>query len=194
MSKELEDYIDNNRRSFDHELPGDETWNRIEQGIRSKATRPPIAMRTILRWSAAAAILLLAATTIFLLLQRKEAGSSSPAMEIASKENDIRSMAPEHAAEATRIFQSIEQTQQALRVAAEEQPALYHQFAEDLRTLDSSYRVLHSQALRAPNREIIIRAMMQNLQFQAELLHKQLQIIQQFNNDKRNEKATYRPA
>jgi hypothetical protein len=70
---------------------------------------------------------------------------------------------------------------------------LYSQFSEDLAALDSSYRVLKTQAVQTPNREVVIRAMLQNLQLQAELLGKQLRILKEFKNTKtgKNEKIGY---
>ena len=102
-------------------------------------------------------------------------------------------MAPEYAAEASKIYESIEMQQQQLKAIAKEQPELYSQFAEDLAALDSSYRVLKTQAIQTPNREVIIKAMLQNLQLQAELLSKQLGIIHEFKNNKtlKNEKDTH---
>jgi hypothetical protein len=44
--------------------------------------------------------------------------------------------------------------------------------------------VLKVQAVQTPSREVIIKAMLQNLQLQAELLSKQLLIIDQLNNNK----------
>ena len=87
----------------------------------------------------------------------------------------------------------LEMQQQQLKAIAKEQPELYSQFAEDLAALDSSYRVLKTQAIQTPNREVIIKAMLQNLQLQAELLSKQLGIIHEFKNNKtlKNEKDTH---
>src|SRR5688500_1900243 len=102
-------------------------------------------------------------------------------------------MAPEYADEAKKIYQSIENQQQQLKAIAKEQPELYSQFSEDLATLDSSYRVLKTKAVQTPNREIIIRAMIQNLQLQAELLGKQVRILNEFKTTKteKNEKINY---
>jgi hypothetical protein len=104
---------------------------------------------------------------------------------------DISSIAPEHAAEIKEIYKSLASRQLELKSATAGQPELYQQFLSDLTVLDSSYRSLRNQALYSPNRDVIIRAMMQNLQLQAELIYRQLMITNEIKEQKtkQNEKA-----
>jgi hypothetical protein len=44
--------------------------------------------------------------------------------------------------------------------------------------------MLKRQAAQTPNKDVIIKAMMQNLQLQAELLNRQLMIFNQIKNTK----------
>lgn len=97
----------------------------------------------------------------------------------------IKNLAPEFAPEAEAIYNSIAVKQEALKTIANTEPELYKQFAGDLATLDSSYRVLKTQAAASPNHDVLIKAMIQNLQLQAELLSRQLMIINQFKNLKK---------
>ncbi|HKC36493.1 MAG TPA: hypothetical protein VKB95_10540, partial [Chitinophagaceae bacterium] len=57
-------------------------------------------------------------------------------------------------------------------------------------TLDSSYRLLREQATQSMNGDVIIKAMIQNLQLQSELLGRQLMIIHECKTIKtsKNEK------
>jgi hypothetical protein len=143
---------------------------------------------------AAASALLIIGITAYLLYTKKNDPEKAlleyPAPALKEKGNtDIGPMTPEFAAEANKIFQSIESQQEQLKTMAGEQPELYSQFAQDLAALDSSYRVLKTKAVQTPNREVIIRAMLQNLQLQAELLGKQLKVLNEIKHDKpqRNE-------
>ena len=78
-----------------------------------------------------------------------------------------------------------------MKDATADRPELYKQFSNDLRVLDSSYRMLQTQAAQSPNRDVIMKAMIQNLQLQAELLYRQLLISNEIKNNKtqKNEKV-----
>ena len=194
MSKELKKFIDENRRAFDDDMPSSTAWQQIERSIGVNKPVKQFSVRDIYKWTTAAAIFFITATCFYFLVIRKNdngiAKTETPAVKNGSNSTDISRIAPEYAAEAKRIYQSIENQQQQLKAIAKEQPELYSQFAEDLAVLDSSYRVLKTQAVQTPNREVIIRAMLQNLQLQAELLGKQLGILNEFKNSKteKNEK------
>ena len=197
MSKKLRNFIDENRREFDNDLPSGSAWHQIERSIGANKPVKQFSVRDIYKLTAAAAVFFITATCFYFLVIRKKddrfVKAETPAFNNGSNSTDISRMAPEYAAEAKKIYQSIEIQQQQLKAIAKEQPELYSQFSEDLAALDSSYRVLKTQALQTPNREVIIRAMLQNLQLQAELLGKQLRILNEFKNTKtgKNQKINY---
>jgi hypothetical protein len=197
MSKELKNFIDENRREFDNDLPSGSAWHQIERSIGANKPIKQFSVRDIYKWTAAAAVFFITATCFYFLVIRKKddrvVKAETPAINNGRNSTDISRMAPEYAVEAKKIYQSIENQQQQLKAIAKEQPELYSQFSEDLATLDSSYRVLKTQAVQTPNREVVIRAMLQNLQLQAELLGKQLRILKEFKNTKtgKNEKIDY---
>lgn len=195
MSKNLKNFIEENRREFDDDLPTPGPWHQVERAIGANKPQKKIYVRDLYKWSAVAAVFLLVISGIYFFTANNYNNSESAASEFTQKKgaNDISKIAPEYAAEASKIFESIEIQQQQLKAIAREQPELYSQFAEDLAALDSSYRVLKTQAIQTPNREVIIKAMLQNLQLQAELLSKQLGILHEFKNNKtlKNEKDTH---
>lgn len=197
MSKELKNFIDENRREFDDDLPSGSAWHQIERSIGANKPVKQFSVRDIYKWTAAAAVFFITGTCFYFLVIRKKddrlVKAETPAINNGINSTDISRMAPEYAAEAKKIYESIENQQQQLKEIAKEQPELYSQFSEDLAALDSSYRVLKIQAVQTPNREVIIRAMLQNLQLQAELLGKQLRILNEFKNNKteKNEKINY---
>ena len=195
MSKSLKNFIEENRREFDDDLPSSGVWHQVERSIGATKLQKKIYVRDLYKWSVVAAVFILVISGVYLLTGKKNDSSGRVANEVTPKKGtyDISNMAPEYAAEASKIYESIEMQQQQLKAIAKEQPELYSQFAEDLAALDSSYRVLKTQAIQTPNREVIIKAMLQNLQLQAELLSKQLGIIHEFKNNKtlKNEKDTH---
>lgn len=192
MSKKLKDFIDENRRAFDDDLPSPAVWQHVEKAIEPGNSLNQFTLRSFYKWSAAAAVFFIAVIAIYFVVIRKNETNAEtvkvnqPSNVQPGNGTDIGKMDPEFAAEAKKIYQAIELQQQQLKTMAAKQPELYSQFAQDLAALDSSYRVLRTQAVQTPSREVIIKAMLQNLQLQAELLSKQLMIIQEFNNNKNN--------
>jgi hypothetical protein len=186
MSRNLRDFVRENRHAFDDEQPAEYNWDRIAGAVPALGGKKR-SFRRMYAWTAAAAVLIIA-TGVYWFTQYKPAEKAIVAGKKTT--NDIRTLAPEYAASAEPIYQAIERQQKELKSLSASQPELYDQFIQDLATLDSSYRVLKAQATKSPNREILIRAMMNNLQLQAELLSKQLNILTEFNNTKtdQNEK------
>lgn len=91
--------------------------------------------------------------------------------------------------ESSDMFKIIQAKQAELKALTKEQPYLYKEFAADLNSLESSYGVLKKQLKQTPNTDVIIKAMMQNLQLQAELLGRQLNIINNIKKNNNNEKS-----
>jgi hypothetical protein len=182
MSRSLKDFISDNRHAFDDEQPDEMNWEKIANAVPALGGKAKaISTRKILRWSAAAAIVVILACSYFLVQNRSADRSTAR----DSRPNDIKTLAPEYAASAEPIYQAIEKQQQELKDLSAKQPELYDQFTQDLAVLDSSYRVLKAQASRSPNREILIKAMMNNLHLQAELLSRQLNILSEYNQTKK---------
>jgi len=89
----------------------------------------------------------------------------------------------------------VELKQNEIKKIKKDEPLLYQQFAGDFNKLDSTFHILKKQLPVNPNREQILEAMIQNLQYQEALLNQQLNIIKKINNTKKQayEKA-YRSA
>lgn len=183
MSRSLKDFMNENRHAFDDEQPGEHNWDGIANAVPAlKSSRG--SSRKLYSWMAAAAVLVAAAAIWWSVKDKPEGDPLVTGPKIV---NDIRALAPEYAASAEPFYQAIEKQQQELKDLSKAQPELYDQFTQDLATLDSAYRVLKAQAMKSPNREILIKAMMNNLQLQAELLSRQLNILTEFNNNTKKE-------
>jgi len=192
MSSDLEKFIRKNRGDFDDADPSNKVWKNIEGSLPVKKETKLFTIRDIYKWSAAAAIFFIALTSVYFLFIRKlpnSDGREIPTVKTNQPTNPSRldnfnSISIEYATQFKQAEQAVEDRQKQLRVAIANDPALYRKFQQDLATLDSSYRLLRDQASHSVNGDVIIKAMIQNLQLQSELLGRQLMIINEFKTTK----------
>lgn len=116
-------------------------------------------------------------------------GPSSGSGQIAGKEKE---MTPEQEGAEdgmkgvlARYTDEVANKQRELEKVKTEEPLLYKQFAGDFKKLDSTYHILKQQLPVNPNREQILEAMIQNLQYQESLLTQQLNIIRKIKQAKK---------
>ena len=192
MSSDLEKFIRKNRGDFDGADPSNKVWKDIERALPIKKEVKRFTIRDIYKWSAAAAIFFIALTSVYFLFIRKLPNSDGveiPTVKTDQQTNPSRldnfnSISIEYATQFKQAEQAVENRQKQLRAAIANDPALYHKFQQDLVTLDSSYRLLREQASQSINGDVIIKAMIQNLQLQSELLGRQLMIIHEYKTTK----------
>ncbi|HTE12605.1 MAG TPA: hypothetical protein VK645_16600 [Chitinophagaceae bacterium] len=229
MSKNLEDFVKNNRDDFDKFEPGPVVWHNIQQQLKKPAGKEGIHISMkVLRWSAAAAIILAlgAGTWYYLDHNKKNTDNLAGVKKQPAATNDLPAVAqqdtkketiktPENK-DATKVNNEpqlaqnddadyneelvhyarlVELKQNQIKKIKKDEPLLYQQFAGDFNKLDSTFHILKKQLPVNPNREQILEAMIQNLQYQEALLNQQLNIIKKINNTKKEayEKA-YRSA
>jgi hypothetical protein len=192
MSSDLEKFIRKNRGDFDDADPSGKVWKNIERSLPVKNEAKRFTIKDIYKWSAAAAIFFIALTSVYFLFIRKPASNDpektstvkTGTEEDSSRLDNFNSISIEYAAAFKEAEQAVEVRQKELRGAIANDPDLYRKFQQDLNTLDSSYRVLREQASQSMNGDVIIKAMIQNLQLQSELLGRQLMIIREFKTTK----------
>ncbi len=194
MSTEFEKFVRKNRNEFDDAVPSDKVWKEIEKTIPVKKEAKRFTLMDIYKWSAAAAILFIALTSVYFLVRQKYSHENLNAKNGTEGHSlrleNLSSISTENAAEFKQASEAVENRQKELRAAIANNPELYKKFQEDLNILDSSYRLLRDQANQSVNRDVIIKAMIQNLQLQSELLGRQLMILSEFKTTKtsKNEK------
>ena len=225
MSDRFEDFVKNNREDFDKFEPGPVVWHNIQQEMKKPAGKKGIVISMgVIRWSAAAAILLLVAGGAFFALSGKkntpdlasnrpvdtahqdkasidslpkDAPDSQPAIEFHQPDETqlAKTGGQESSEELYHYARLVEIKQNEIKKIKKDEPLLYQQFAGDFNKLDSTFHILKKQLPANPNREQILEAMIQNLQYQEALLNQQLNIIKKINNSKKEayEKA-YRSA
>ncbi|MCX6320174.1 MAG: hypothetical protein NTW29_23035 [Bacteroidetes bacterium] len=179
MNDRLKNYIDEHRALFDDEQPGEQVWQHVQHQLPGEVIVRRIKKRYV-NWWAAAAILILLAGTAYLLTNRKQL----PVPPVVEKGNDrmdepIELTDPVFAKQFTQYREMIGLQRAELKQLEKEYPQLYHQFVNDMNELDSSYQSLKKKLPAIPNRELLLEAMLQNLQLQSELLNRQLIIIKE---------------
>ena len=192
MSNDLEKFIRKNRNDFDDAKPSGDVWKNIEKTLPVKKQAKRFTITDIYKWSAAAAIFFIALTSVYFLFIRKLPNSDRDVIPTVKTEqstnpsrlDNFNSISIEYATQFKQAEQAVEDRQKQLRAAIANDPVLYHKFQQDLVTLDSSYRLLREQASHSINGDVIIKAMIQNLQLQSELLGRQLMIIHEYKTTK----------
>ncbi|MEI9956887.1 MAG: hypothetical protein WDM90_11420 [Ferruginibacter sp.] len=186
MSRKLEKFIGDHRNEFDDAVPSNKVWENIAGGFEQKKEKKAI-LAPMYKWSIAAALVITAGVTIFLMLNNKKVTPDNIASaKIDTINNDINTVAPEYAPQVNEFAKMVLLKQEELKALAPEQPALYQKFSTDINQLDSSYKSLKNQLSTTPNRDMLIEAMIQNLQLQLNVLNQQLNIINQIKQSKKN--------
>ena len=184
MTDRLKQFIDNNREEFDTELPGQGVLNNMK-----KKWNPATSKNWYwhpLRWAAFVTGLLLISATIYLVSRGDkkkpvEVVKQAPVIEEVNGISD-----PIYAKQIETFRTMIGLKQEELKQLKREYPELYEQFVDDITELDSSYQSLKLNLSNNPNREMLLEAMIQNLQLQSELLNRQLLIIKEIKQKSKN--------
>ena len=198
----LERFVRDNREAFEDKEPPVDLWKKIEAGLdKASLDSPQIAQNNIspfvqihknrsasgglqigwptLDWRVAASIAVLLLAGCFLYMNQQYGVTRQPEVVAAS---------PTYAKEVVQYMQAIDDKRAELKQMTEGNPALYQEFAIDLDRLENSYRSLKADLPKNPNQEVLIQAMIQNLQLQINLLNEQLDVI------KRIKKQTHEPS
>ena len=186
MSRKLEKFIGDNRHEFDDAVPSGKVWENIAAGFGEEKKQKRSLLMPLYKWSIAAAIIISAGLTTYLMLKNNTTTDPVTAAVKNDSSSDINAIAPEYAPEVNEFAKLVALKQEELKALAPEQPELYRKFSTDINQLDSSYKSLKNQLNISPNREMLIEAMIQNLQLQLNVLNQQLNIINQIKQSKSN--------
>lgn len=182
MKERLESFVRNNKREFDQFEPSDDIWNKIEDQLDKKNIEFNSAVKnvkvvrvSVLLKMAASLVPLIIAALWFYQYQLKHS-------------SDLSNINPQLAKEQIHYASLIEVKSAELKRMEQEEPQLYKEFSSEIKKMDLSYQKLKKELPASPNQEETVKAMIQNLQIQTEILNQQLQIIQQINQIKKNQK------
>jgi len=211
MKDKLQRFLRDNREAFDDAEPSDESWNKISErlpqvvlvGDNTSAEKAKNEASTTLKttivhedfqnggnynafkwlgnWRVVAAVALAVGLGWYANhLNQKYSLIEQPSMALNS---------PSFAKQVSQYTQLINTKRAELRTMTETNPDLYREFAVELNQLERSYQNLKSDLPQNPNQETVIEAMIQNLQWQIDLLNQQLSIIQRIKSKNNNEIA-----
>ncbi|MGI4020529.1 MAG: hypothetical protein ACRYFA_03415 [Janthinobacterium lividum] len=176
MSKRLEDFIRQNKPDFDDHEPDADLWQKIEKSLPAevKTIKPKksFSLGFVLR-VAAGIVLVMAAGFIFYLQKQHQ------------QPVDLAQINPEYAQQQIRYASEVESKRMELKAIAKTDPELYQKFNSVLINMDQSYKKLNQELRNSPNQERVLRAMIRNLKVQTELLNQQLQVIEEYNQSKK---------
>jgi len=193
MSKRLEDFIITNREEFDDLEPSPDLWARIEKHLPAeinieKKQRSEIRGRRsevrevktftlgfVLRVAATVIVVMGIGFAVYLRNQKKES-------------IDLAAINPVYAKQQVQYTSLIETKRTELKAIAKSDPQLYKEFSSQIAEMDSTYKQLNSDLPTSPDQERVLRAMIRNLQIQTEVLNRQLQVIEQLNGMKEEQK------
>lgn len=169
----LERFVRDNRDGFDVFLPQDSLWDRIENSIPSVAAEPQKKVKRLnnpyFDWRIAAGVILALGVGYLFYLNNEYGVTRDPGVALK---------VPAYAREFNQYNVMIDEKRNEIFKLASSNPELYKDFSADLKGLENSYQNLKSDLGNAPNQEALIRAMIENLQYQVDLLNQQLTILQ----------------
>jgi len=181
MSKRLEDFIKNNKEDFDELEPSADLWAKIEKQLPTHAELPKkreaktFSLGFVLR-VAATVIILMGISFLLYLRNGKNAGV------------DLAAINPEYAKQQVHYASLVENKRMELKAIAKTDPELYKEFSGEIAKMDSTYKKLNNDLANSPNQELVLRAMIRNLQIQTEVLNQQLGVLEQYNQMKEEQK------
>ncbi|MBB6273716.1 hypothetical protein HDF26_004176 [Pedobacter cryoconitis] len=176
MSTKLEDFIRDNKREFDTDRPSAGLWNKIEAELDKKEQlkKKHKRMFNIQLWAGIAASFIVVLAVTFLYVIPAKRGRLSVA--------DVN---PVYAQKQVKFVSLIEQKQDSLQAFAKTNPELYRKFKADFEVLNKTYEGLTKEMAGSPNQQMVVKAMVRNLEIQIQLLNQQLSIINEVSQYKK---------
>jgi hypothetical protein len=181
MSKRLEDFMKANREEFDDLEPSADLWNRIEKHLPAEGTLPKKREAKMFSLSfvmKVAASIIIVMGVCFVIYVRNE----------GKKGVDFAAINPTYAKQQVQYASQVESKLSEIKSLTKNDPEMYADFSHEIAKMDSTYKRLNRDLATSPNQELVLRAMIQNLQMQTEVLNQQLNIIEQYNQMKKEQK------
>jgi hypothetical protein len=181
----LNRFVRDNREAFDDYEPSADLWKKIEaKNIHAKPEGKLVSLQNWIVSRPKFALGMMAGFTVFLMVSYLAYNYAKP----ASQNPEIMALSPTYAKELTQFASLVEAKREELKTIEKQDPELYHQFDTELRVLNQNYQNLKQELPKNPNQEELLKAMIQNVSMQIELLNQQLEIIQKIKEAK-NEKT-----
>ncbi len=176
MNNKLEGFVRDNKKQFEVKGPSDELWGKIAAELDKK--QPKKKTFGLYQWMSIAAMLVLTIGMYFGYQYKK-----------STTEILVADINPGLGKKEVRFTSLIEEKRDSLQVLSNADPELYKQFIADMSKLDKDYQELKNQLQTSPNKALVGKAMMKNLEIQLQMISQQLYIINQVNQYKKEEKT-----
>ena len=201
----LEDFISDNKQAFSDREPNAALWERIEttvnQSLKETSNSTPVKQTKLVPisylWRMAAAFALVLTATVWLILNLDSPQKNEPqaktntTTEIEEDESSLADISPE-LQDAEIYYESIIQLKKD-QVASYDLVSLglKEDFKYDINLLDSAYLEIKQEILKGNTNDMLIKAMVDNLQLRMNILNQQLNILKSLqHNQKQDENTT----
>lgn len=178
----LKEFVKTNREEFNDLEPSPDLWNRIERELptqferQKKNEKRSFSLGFVLR---VAAIVMVVMGVGFVIYLRSN----------NNKEVNYASINPVYAQQQIHYTALIADKRTELKNVSQSDPQLYKEFSAETAKMDSAYRKLNNDLVTSPNPELVLRAMIRNLEVQTEVLNQQLNVIEQYNQMKKQNES-----
>ena len=170
--KRLEDIVKQNREDFDSEVPSELLWNSIQANLQKKQNKTS--------WKpyvAAASIMLFISFTWIIANHKLNSNVEYSSTDLPVEVKDAQ----------VQFTSLIEIKRNELNQYRNTNPELVKDFEFQLLELQKNYTQLLPQLKDDNKKDIILQAVIENLQMQVEVLNQQINIISQLKQHKNNE-------
>ncbi|SOE22291.1 hypothetical protein SAMN06298216_2736 [Spirosomataceae bacterium TFI 002] len=169
----IENFIKENRSQFDLKEPSEALWSKIAADLQENKGATP---RFSWPWRSMG----IAASVAILLSLGYFTGRYGRPM---SANRDIINISASHGTSVVKYETFIEDKRNQLETMSIKNPEMVSGFEQDLDELNASYLKLRSMLPNNPNQERILNEMVRNLQWQLELLNRQLILMEGVESD-----------
>lgn len=182
----VERFIRDNRENFDQFDVPTCLWDKLDRDLGNLNTcrgeAPFVDKKRIFilkqkHWAMAASVALLLGC-IFVY----KMGFNS----METTDSIIATVSPEYGNKMVQYASLIEVKREEIRQIETHNPVLYKEFASEIENLNKDYQNLKAELPQTPNQEELVKAMIQNLQVQLDILNRQLSIIQKIKDYQNN--------
>ena len=185
--RKLEQIIQNNREAFDNCEAPVGLWDKIDKSLGKEIIQNSEADEVVFKfkkssisrfksWAIAASILLVMSyLSVFYLNNKSD-----------TTEQIIANVAPQYGDKMVQYTCLIESKREEIKQIETHDPVMYKEFATEIEKLNQDYQNLQTELSQTPNQEDLVKAMIQNLQVQLDILNRQLKIIEKVKEYQKN--------
>ncbi len=184
MKDRLERFVRDNQEDFDSYEPSKALWKKIETEVAKQQPAGKRLNGKVVKFGGARWGISIAAGIAILLTVGYGVVSYMSLPDSITDLSLPSAYKSTYGKELVQFTTLVEEKREELKALESADPQLYHQFDVELQALDKSYQSLKNELPQNPNPEDLLKAMVQNLSMQIDLLNQQLQIIQKIKDVK----------